>query len=54
MSIKIRFEDLNHDIISVHIIEYDTMTPPYFAIIKYCETIKAEYTDVFFYYITNE
>lgn len=51
MKIKIKFEDVNHVHIATHIIEYNSITPPYFAVIKYCETIKYEYPDVFFYYI---
>lgn len=51
MEIAIRFEDVNHELIATHRIEYDTITPSFFAVVRYCEMIKKEYPDVMFYYI---
>ena len=51
MEIVIEFEDINHGLIATHRIKYNTITPPFLAIIRYCERIKSEYPDVMFYYI---
>ena len=52
MEISIRFEDVNHELIAKHRIKYDTITPSFFAVVRYCEIIRKEYPDVMFYYIT--
>lgn len=51
MEIKIRFEDVNHELIAIHRIEYNTITPPYFAVMKYCEEICKKYPNVMYFFI---
>lgn len=51
MEIIIRFEDINHELIATHRIQYNTITPPFLAAVRYCEMIKKHYPDVMFYYI---
>lgn len=51
MEIKIRFEDVNHELIAMHRIEYNTITPPYVAIVDYCYTIWKQFPNVMFYNI---
>lgn len=52
MKIQIEFQDRNHNTIAVHYIEYDTITPPYLGIVKYCHYIMDVYKEVFFYYLS--
>ena len=52
MEITIRFEDINHELIAIHRIKYDTITPPYLAAVRYCHEIIQQYPDVIFYYIS--
>lgn len=51
MEITIRFEDVNHELIAKHRIQYDTITPPFLVVTGYCEKIRRMYPDVMFYYI---
>lgn len=54
MYLKIEFQDKNHNTISIHHIEYNTITPPYMKAYDYCERIMYYYRDVWFFCVTNE
>lgn len=51
MEIKIEFQDKDHNVIAIHRIEYDTITPPFLVVMGYCENISRMYPEVMFYYI---
>ena len=54
MRLKIEFQDKNHNVISIHNIEYNTITPPYMKAYDYCEQIMHYYRDVWFFCVTKE
>ena len=53
MKVKIEFKDKNRSTISIHYIEYETFTPPYIGIVEYCRRIVLQYSNVYFYDITE-
>lgn len=54
MYLKIEFQDKNHNVISIHNIEYNTITPPYIRAYNYCKQIMHYYRCVMFFCVTNE
>jgi hypothetical protein len=54
MRLKIEFQDKNHNVISIHYIEYKTITPPYFKAFLYYNKIAETYPEVCFCNVSVE